>query len=136
MSISTITIPLPDTILKRAQQAAIVLHRSLEDVLAATLDAGLPDVGDAPDLLQAELAAMTWLGDQELWSIAQSTMTDSQQAQLRRLSDKQGQQPLSPKNEERLDTLRREYGRITLRKARALALLSLRGGKPLLADER
>jgi hypothetical protein len=135
MSISTITIPLPDTVLRRAQQAANVLHRSLEEVLTATIDAGLPDVEDAPDSLQAELAAMTWLGDQELWSIAQSTMTDSQQAQLRRLSEKQGQQPLSPKDKVRLDTLRQEYGRITLCKARAYTLLSLRGGKPLLTNE-
>jgi hypothetical protein len=136
MSISTITIPLPDTVLRRAQQAANVLHRSLEEVLAATLDAGLPNVSDAPDLLQAELAAMTWLSDAELWSIAQSTMTVGQQTQLRRLSERQGQQPLSPSDAERLDSLRHEFGRITLCKAHALALLSLRGGRPLLASDR
>ena len=37
---------------------------------------------------------------------------------------------------ETLEALRQEYGRTTLRKARAYALLSMRGGRLLLADDR
>lgn len=43
---------------------------------------------------------------------------------------------LSPDEQLNLQTLRRHYGEITLRKARAYALLSARGGKPLLEESR
>ncbi len=33
-----------------------------------------------------------------------------------------------------MESLRQEYRHVTLRKARAYALLSMRGGRPLLAD--
>ena len=39
---------------------------------------------------------------------------------------------LSDLEKKEIDSLRREYGRVTLRKARALALLSVRSGKRLL----
>ena len=56
-------------------------------------------------------------------------MPENEQVQLRDLS--QQAKPTLPE-QKLLDELRREYGRITLRKARAYALLSLRGGQPLL----
>ncbi|MCY3994180.1 MAG: hypothetical protein OXF50_23350, partial [Caldilineaceae bacterium] len=40
--------------------------------------------------------------------------------------------PLVQREEVRLQALRESYGKAMLRKARALALLSLRGGQPLL----
>jgi hypothetical protein len=43
-------------------------------------------------------------------------------------------EPPSDAEREELEALRAEYGRMTLRKARAMALLSIRGGKRLLAD--
>jgi hypothetical protein len=42
--------------------------------------------------------------------------------------------PSSPGEQEALEALRTDYGRITLRKARATALLSIRSGKRLLAE--
>jgi hypothetical protein len=40
--------------------------------------------------------------------------------------------PSSPAAQQELEALRTDYGRITLREARATALLSLRSGKPVL----
>jgi hypothetical protein len=93
-----------------------------------------PNVDDAPPDMQAELARMTWLSDQELWVIAHSTMPDQQQKQLWYLTELQTKRLLTQEEQEMLDALRQEYGSVTLRKARAYALLSLRGGRLLLAD--
>lgn len=132
MTVQSVTLRLPETVMRRAQQTANVLQRPLEELLTGLVAAALPDVEDAPLEVQADLARMTWFRDQELWSIARSTMPVEQQEQLRSLADLQTTRALTPAEQEALDNLRREYGRVTLRKARAYALLSLRGGAPLL----
>ncbi len=85
--------------------------------------------------MQAELIRMTWLNDQELWAIANSMMSEEGQKQLVDLSDLQAQRQLTQGERETIKALRQEYGRTTLRKARAYALLSMRGGRLLLADD-
>ncbi|HRI56127.1 MAG: hypothetical protein IAE85_17660 [Anaerolinea sp.] len=134
MSTQNVTLQLPDGLLQRARQAAATLQRPLEDVLTATLAAGLPDVQDAPADMRVELARMTWLNDTDLWIVARSVMLPKDQEQLRYLSELQSQRTLTEDEETRLRALRRVYGEVTLRKARAYALLSLRGGRPLLAE--
>lgn len=134
MTVQTITLRLPETVMHRAQQAADALQHPVEDVLTTLLNAALPDVDDAPPEMQAELAEMTWMPSSTLWAIARSAMPGPQQEQLAYLSDIQTQRSLTQAEQAKLDTLRCEYGRATLRKARAYALLSLRGGQPLLAE--
>lgn len=134
MTVQSITLYLPETVMQRARQAANVLQRPLEEMLTAMLAATLPDVEDAPLDMRADLARMTWLSDQELWSIARGMMTEEQQKRLRYLTQLQTRRPLTQEEQEALEFLRQEYGRVTLRKARAYALLSLRGGRPLLAN--
>lgn len=133
MPLHSVTLDLPDAVLHRAQQAANTLNLSLEDVLVDVLTAGLPEVIDAPAEMQAELARMTWLDERGLWEIANSQMADEAQDKLRQLSELQGQRGLAEEEKQELEALRREYGRATLRKARAYALLSMRSGRPLLA---
>ncbi len=130
---TTITLTLSEQTMERAQQAAAALKRPIEDVLNDILMAVLPDVHDAPEDMQAELTRLTWLDSQALWHVARSQMSAESQEQMRRLTHRQGQQPLTMEEQEQLDKLRQEYGRITLVKARAYALLSLRGGEPLLS---
>jgi hypothetical protein len=86
-----------------------------------------------PDMA-ADLARMASLSDQDLWMIARSAMSRREQEMLACLSELQSQRDLSDNETARLDALRQTYGQVTLRKARAYALLSLRGGKPLLAE--
>jgi hypothetical protein len=128
----TITLTLPEKTLSDARQAATALQRPLEDVLSDMLTAMLPKVTDAPKEMYAELAAMTWLDSETLWAVARSEMTAEQQNTLQQLADQQSERPLTPTEQGKLEKLRQEYGRITLRKARAYALLSLRGGTLLL----
>lgn len=134
MSTQNITLTLPDSLMRRAQQAARTLQRPLEEMLTDTLVAALPDLEDAPLDMQAELAQMAWLNEPSLWAIAHSEITASQQETLQTLTDLQSQRVLTQDEQALLEELRREYGRVTLRKARAFALLSLRGGQPLLDE--
>ncbi len=62
-------------------------------------------------------------------------MSEEGQKQLADLSDLQAQRQLTQNERETIKALRQEYGRTTLRKARAYALLSMRGGRLLLADD-
>ncbi|MBK6434259.1 MAG: hypothetical protein WAW03_20420 [Anaerolineae bacterium] len=130
-----ITLHLSDAVMRRATQAASMLQAPVEEILASMLAVTLPDTDDAPVSIQTELARMTWLSDQTLWQIAHQSLPMEQAARLKELSAPQAEHPLSPANQAELDALRQEYGRYTLRKARAYALLSLRGGRPLLVNQ-
>ncbi len=126
---SSITLTLPDNTLDQAQQAAQVLQRPVEQLLSDMLTAVLPPLDDVPPDLQKELAEITWLSNSELWEIAREQLSPADQENLQQLS--QISQPTAVQVAQ-LDDLRRAYGRVTLRKARAYALLSLRGGTHLL----
>jgi hypothetical protein len=98
------------------------------------LVAVLPSIGDTPADMQAELTQMTWLDNRTLWQIARRMMTPEEEANIAALAHRQHEVGLSEVKQRQLDALRREDGRVTLMKARAYALLSLRGGKPLLSQ--
>jgi hypothetical protein len=131
---STVTLDLPEKTMEQARQAADALQKPVEDVLTDMLVAVLPPIGDTPADVQAELTRMTWLDNRTLWQIARRMMTPEEEANMADLSHRQQEVGLSQVEQKQLDALRREYGRITLMKARAYALLSLRGGKPLLSQ--
>lgn len=132
---TTITLNLPEPTMKQAHQAAASLQRPVEELLTEMLTAILPSAHDAPAAMQTELTGMTWLSDKALWEVADSRMSSQDEDKLRQLSTMQGERPLSKSKQNELDKLRHQYGRITLLKARAYALLSLRGGKPLLSQQ-
>jgi hypothetical protein len=130
---TTITLTLPERTMEQAQQAAAALQRPVEEVLCDLLVAVLPAMQDVPDDMQAELIRMTWLDSQALWRIAREQMSAVAQEQFQQLTHLQGRRPLTPDEQAQLDALRQDYGRMTLLKARAYAVLSLRGGEPLLS---
>ena len=126
-----ITLELPDSLMERALQVAQAMHRPLEDVITAVLDGALPALEDVPAEIRAELVAMTWLDDQALLSITKAAVSEKDQ---RRLADLGAREALTAKEQEDLQTLRERYVQMTLRKARAFALLSIRSGKGLMAQ--
>ena len=130
---TTITLELPESLALRAGRAAQAMHRPVEEVITAMLDGVLPLLDDVPPDMQAELVEMTWLDDDALFAVADATMSDADQ---QRLADLSSRDALAAGEQEELETLRDSYGKATLRKARALALLSVRSGKRLLADAR
>ena len=131
---TTVTLDLPTQTMAQAKQAATTLQRPVEDVLIDILAAVLPSMEDVSAEIQVELTRMTWLDNQELWDIAKAQISDEAQLNLQLLSQAQASRTLASSELEQLESLRQEYGRITLLKARAYSLLSLRGGKPLLQN--
>ncbi len=129
---ATITLNLPEPTMKQAYQAAASLRRPVEDILADMLSTLLPTADNAPAIMQTELTRMTWMDDKALWELVDAGMSDHDERKLRQLSEMQGERQLSTHKQKELNALREQYGHITLRKARAYSLLSLRGGKPLL----
>lgn len=127
---TSITLNLPDALAERAGGAARAMHRPIEEVLTAMLDGVVPSLEDAPEDMRTALVEMTWWDDARLMAAADGLMPEADQARLVELSTKD--QPSAAEQQE-LEALRTAYGQITLRKARALALLSIRSGKRLLA---
>ena len=128
---ATLTFEVPDSLLTRARETAQALERPFEEILVGALAVGLPDVYGAPESVRNELLEMTFLDEEALWRIAKEEMASTDQRELQELLDVQ-RRPLVPRGEVRLQALRESYGKAMLRKARAFALLSLRGGQPLL----
>lgn len=128
-----VTLVLSDALLERARHTAEALGEPLETVLTATLAAGLPDVENVPAEMRQELARMIWASDTDLRAIAHAELAAAMQAELEQLNARQAEQSLSEREAEKLEALRLEYARMTLRKARAYALLSLRNGNLPLA---
>jgi hypothetical protein len=129
---TTITLTLPDQTMQQAQQAALAVRKPVEELLMDVLATVFPSISDTPADLQAELTRMTWLSNQRLWEFAHGMMSLNDQRKLQQLTSIQEEHELTGQEQVKLDELRQEYGRITLLKARAYALLSLRGGELLL----
>lgn len=134
MSTQLVTLQLPESLIRRAQQVAVALNHPLEDILTSTLSAALPDLEDAPPSMQIELARMISLSDEALWEVAQRTMPAEEQKQMQWLIARQAERDLTVEEAQKLENLREQYGRVTLQKARAYALLSSRNGRSLLAN--
>ena len=83
--------------------------------------------------IPGELSCLGWFIPLLPEPMAQGQMSAEAQEQLQQLIDLHEQRPLTVEEQVQLDALRQEYGRMTLLKARAYALLSLRGGVPLLS---
>ncbi len=128
---TTITLDLSESLVRQASQAARLMHRPLEQVLAVLLEAALPPLDDCPPKLQTKLIEMTWLSDGALMDIAKSSMSEPDRLRLTDLGLRAD--ALTAAEQENLALLRECCGELTLRKARAYALLSFRGGERLLA---
>jgi len=129
---TAVTLDLSDSLVRQADQAARIMHRPLEEVLTAVLEAALPGLDDVPSELQTRLLEMTWLGDGPLLTIAHSSMSEPEQQRLSDLGQRSA--GLTSGEQAELVLLRKRYGEFTLQKARAYALLSIRSGKALLGQ--
>lgn len=128
MTMNSVTLQLPESSYKRAQRAAMLLNRSIEDFLESTLNSSLPVLEDAPSNdLAIELAALSTFSDAELWRMARCQITATDEEQFQYLLETQGERSLTDDEETQLDALYHQVGRLTLIKSQAYALLQQRG---------
>jgi hypothetical protein len=127
MAANSVTLNLPDPVYRRARRAAMLLNRSIEEVLESTLNTTLPAIDDAPADLAADLAGLPILADADLWQVARRHMESEREALLHNLLDTQAARQLTPDEARQMEDLRRQAGQLTLLKSQAYALLYQRG---------
>lgn len=130
MTLQAVTLHLPEPVYQRAKHAAEVLQRPVEDLIVDTLTSTLPVLDDVPTEMVSEIAAMSHLSDEALQGLATSTLRPERQTSLSELLDQQGRGELDEAEQRELAVLMAEYGRLMLRRAKAVALLLARG-KPV-----
>jgi hypothetical protein len=127
MTMGAVNIQLPEPVFRKLQKAADLTHRSVEELLAATVNATLPESPDLPDDLADELAAMHLLSDEALWAATEPSMSPAEQRRLNQLNHTAGERPLTRAEEAEHTQLLAAYHRSILRRAKAFAILAQRG---------
>jgi len=127
MTVTSVTVQIPQPLYHRLERAAVRLQKPVEDLLTETLQAALPPADEISASIQAEIATLDGLDDAKLRDVAESEMALRDQQALDRLLDLQSMRPLTDDEAGHLEELRADYGRVLLRKARAFALLAERG---------
>lgn len=123
----TVTLTLPDAVYYKLNRAAQLTYRSIDDIVATTVDAVLVSDMDLPEALEAELTAMRMFSDDALWAAVHPSMSASQQQRLAQLNTLSKERPLTQPEQAEQATLLDAYNLSTLRRAQALALLKQRG---------
>lgn len=128
MTVESLTITLPETIVKRLQQAAQSMQVSVGDVLSQTIQGNLPPaLADLPDDMQKQSILLQTADNTTLWRIARDSLPAAQQELLEDLLERNREEVLSAKEAEELAHLREITDRLVLRRSYALALLKWRG---------
>lgn len=123
----TLTVRLPAAVVAKLQRAAALTYRSVDDIVAATVDAALADPDSVPADLAADFAAMHLLSDQALWSAVHPSLSQAEQHRLRQLNRAAGERDLTAAEAEEQTALLELYHVSVLRRAQALAILTQRG---------
>jgi hypothetical protein len=124
---STLTITLPDPILKRLKRASELTYRPVDEILVTTINAALVVPPDMPEEIANELAAMNLLSDDALKAAAQSSFSSAQQYRLRQLNEMAQERALTQSETKEQESLLQAYPQAVLSRAQALAILNKRG---------
>lgn len=125
---TAITLDLPELLYARLATAAKAMQRPLEEVLLRALRAGSPPGwDDAPEEMQAELAALDRLDDDSLYHLARGRRSGADMSRHDELLKRQQEGSLTVEERAELGQLREQHDRFLLRKAHAAALLRWRG---------
>ena len=124
---TTETLELPSRFVQRLRRIAATTHRSVEDVLTATVETMLPIDENLDAALADELTAMQLFSDDALIAAVRPSITPAQEARLTQLTSASDSRELSKSEQQEVADLLLAVDRSMLRRAQALALLKLRG---------
>jgi hypothetical protein len=128
MALQPVTVKLPPALYRRLERVAALTNQSFDAVLLQTIRGNLPvALEDTPPEMQADLAALIKLSDDDLWAVARSPVEAQQWRQHQTLLRKNASGTLSEKHQHELARLREATDRQVLRRSLALALLKWRG---------
>ena len=123
----TLTIRLPASVVAKLKRAAALTYRSVDDIVATTVDAALAEPPSVPADLAVEFSAMHLLSDQALQAAAQPSLSPAELYRLRQLNHTAGERSLTQAEEAEQTALLDAYHLSVLRRAQALAILAQRG---------
>ncbi len=127
MSSQTITLELPDHIIRMVNQLVQASQRPAHEILQDLLAHSLPPLDDVPPEEAESLAQLSMLDDASLWQASRCRMPERDQETLDMLLDMQSAGALTPDDATRLQELMDEYGLLLVRQAHAWLLLARRG---------
>lgn len=125
---------IPDTVYQWAQQVARQSSQSIDDILMTYIRLITEAVPVLPVDEEVELAALHYLSNDALWTIAHEQMPDTQQNRMQKLMDKNSAGKIKDIEYAELSTLIERGQQLTVRKSEAMALLTERGYTVSLKD--
>src|SRR5688572_8466084 len=117
MSERTLTVTLPEDILRRLERAAETTYRSVEEVLVGAITIALPSPEGVPPELAGELGAMQLMGDEALLAAVEPSLAPAERVRLEQLNHAAGERTLSLAEEAEQEALLAAYHRSVLRRA-------------------
>jgi len=133
-STATVAIAVPEPIFRKVKRAAEMTYRPVEEIVAAALDAALPEPAGLPPQLANELASMHIWNDEALWAATAPSFSVAEKCRLGQLNHLAGQRALTKAEQAEQAQLLAAYHRSVLRRAQALSILHQRG-HPLPTEE-
>lgn len=128
MPTRTVTVELPETLYRQAEETAAAKSLSIEEVLAQSIALSLPPLeDDLPLGLREELSAMMLLSDDALWDIARSELDEAFQSRLEALFATREERPLTSQEEMDLYAVLAKIESHMVKKAESYRLLTRRG---------
>jgi len=124
----TITINLSDTLYKQLKRAAQLSRQPTETIIIQSLTHTLPPLlEEIPTRYQLDVYPLLQMSDADLQREANRTFSSQHWAEYETLLERKKARPLTPEEEMRLDTLRREADVLMFRRGYAAVLLKRRG---------
>ncbi len=111
MTMQTVSVQLPKPLFLKLKRAAELSHRSVEEVLVATVNVALVEPAGLPPDLGNELAAMHLFSDDALWATAKPSLSPAEQYRLSQLNHKAGDSSLTEAEEVEQEQLLDAYWR-------------------------
>lgn len=127
MAEQAMTITIPDSLFQMLKHKAQIMHRPVEDLVVQTLTVAVSPVADVPPDLMLELDAMVNFRDDALWAATKPSFSSTERARLERLNALAGERPLSEAEKREQSQLLQAWQRSMAKRARAFAILKLRG---------
>ena len=118
----TLTVRLPHSVVVKLKRAAALTHRSVDEIVATTVDAALVEPPSVPEELRADFAATHLLTDQALWANVQPSISPAEVYRLRPLNHAAGERNLTDAETSEQTALLATYHISVLRRAQALAI--------------
>ena len=127
MESQRVTLRLPDSTYRRPVKLASQSQRSLAEETVSLLNAALTTDEERALKVSSQLEQLTFLTDEELWTVATLTASDTDNEQMQRLLEKRQREGFTDNELEQLEGLSERFNRVMLTRAKAAALLHERG---------